>query len=165
MDLSALDLTIYPLWYTPFWHLPIVIGSACFFIVCLIAIGIWYYVRRKKRTMLPPWQVALQHLTTLESSMHTDNPQEFYVALTKILKEYLAVRYAARMDDKTDAELIAFVQTITESASAQILDVLERLPEFKFAYGQPLHEQMHADLYKSMQFVQQTIPANPQSVR
>lgn len=107
----------YDYYYIPFWQTRgFVLLFIAFVLLCVVVGGMWYYLRFRARDavlkQLTPGQWALQKLSQLspEQCASPEAFKKFYFDLTNIVKVYLHKRYGWPVLDKTDNELLEFVQ-------------------------------------------------------
>ncbi len=102
---------IYDFYYIPFWQtlwFKIIVGIAC--AIALTAIIYLIVTRRKKK--ITAWEWATQELAKLAGMQLSSKAdyKKFYFALTVITKQYLHERYGWKVSDKTDEELVAWLE-------------------------------------------------------
>ena len=134
------------------------------FILAIITFFVVRYILRKRREiMLSPWELALKQLMALPVGRCATKKdfKKFYFDLTFIMKRYFAKRYVWKVEDKTDEELIAFLQD--KKYDPTLLEKFKGLAKeavwIKFANEAALKVQAKKDLDLAVQIVQQTIPA------
>ncbi len=165
MNLEQQLYDIYPVWYTPWWHQPIVYNSALVLGLLIIGgLGYWllFYFRRKRQ--LPTSEWAQQRFNTLEEVIDTGDYNGFYKQLTAILKTYFTALYEVDIMSKTDQEVVVFLNGVDFPAHLRdtIDGVLRRALFVKFANAQAAREGMLADLAASRQIIAQTAPQDDQ---
>ena len=108
---------IYGYYFVPFY-------KETWFIVCVLIIGflilgvvilfLWKWWKKKSeiRKLLSPWEWAFEALHNLSISKceNREDFKRFYFQLTDVVKEYLHRRYDWKLDDKTDDELISYLE-------------------------------------------------------
>jgi hypothetical protein len=153
---------IYSYYEPPFWQ------TTWFYIVCaivavavVIGVTLWLVLRRKKT--LTPWQWALEELQLI-SPVHCHSKEDFkkfYFCLTDIIKTYLHKRYAWDVHDKTDNELVVFLEQ--QNFNHEIIEMLKKIAQgalwVKFANMDALKSQAEADWKTVMVMVERTTPS------
>ncbi len=156
---------IYEYYYPPFWQslwFKIIVAVV---LISLLALGIWLYLRIKKRP-LTAWEWAQLELSklTLAHYNNKDDFKKFYFTLTAIIKTYLHKRYTWQTIDKTDVELIELLEQ--QRFDQDIVDMLKKISEgalwIKFANMDVLKSQAETDLKMIHSMIIRTAP-NPQS--
>lgn len=116
------------------------------------AAGFWYWYRRYQQRQavifpaaavpsVPPYQAAMEALETLKRSglVAEGRINEFYIALSEIIRDYLAAIYAVETRDKTSAELYTELKgrETDRKALGFIKDFFEECDFVKFAKYRP----------------------------
>lgn len=110
MNNNALDFyEIYDYYTVPFWHTTWFMVIIAFFIIALI--GIIFFIIRRKKTISPSiWLEREVKKLNISSLQHKNDFKAFYFTLTHIIKVYLVRRYSWKVMDKTDDELVEFLE-------------------------------------------------------
>ncbi len=157
---------IYSVWHVPFWQTRRFFWSCvtATTLVCTALLWILYrWYRAKQRTVLTPWQHALEQLTALHKETYATKQQakECYFAMTSILKTYLHARYQYDVLGKTDEELVSYLQK-QSNVMPELPDTIQEICAgcllIKFANQEALAEQITTHLNQSIELVKQTIP-------
>lgn len=158
---------IYGYFYRPFWQTHIfkmIIITLCALVVLFCSYMLILYLKKRKNkiTTLSSWEWALKELNqlSLKKQFNKNEYKHFYFELTKIVKKYLYKRYKWNVKDKTDDELIIFLQ---EKSFDQILlnnlqEILHGALLIKFADETTLQSQIEKDLKLIIEFIKKTIP-------
>jgi len=156
----------YGIWHIPFWQQPTFIFSlkvvAAAFIVALAAYAIKKYIHYKKSKKLSPWDQAFADLENLKKKqmLSVAKGKEFYLALSAILKQYLADRFTYDVLGKTDAEVVHYLQE--HKAQQELIDDMQALVEnaqvIKFANAQAAQDQIIYDYDRVFLLVKRSIP-------
>lgn len=140
---------IYDFYYTPFWETAWFKLIIIVFALALIGIGIYLFIKRKKRA-LAPWEIALQELEklSLDNCRSSDEYKKFYFGLSHIFKSYLNKRFAWNTEDKTDDELISWLEQ--QNLAPEMLEMLKKMSSgalwIKYANVTALKSQAQEDL-------------------
>lgn len=137
------------------------------FILALIAIGVYLFLRKRKKgyyftpkVILPPHVVALQGLDKLKSSKlwQKGMEKEYYTELADILREYIDHRYNIAAPEMVTEDIINAVHlaTDTKSATASLKQILELADLVKFAKYNPFADENDLSLVNAYLFVNQT---------
>jgi hypothetical protein len=152
---------IYEYYYPPFWESLLFKITVGIILVALIALGIWLYLRTKKKP-LSAWEWAHLELSNLTPSRYNtkDDFKKFYFALTSIVKNYLHKRYEWQTVDKTDSELIGLLEQ--QQFDQEIIDMLKKISEsavwIKFANMDALKSQAETDWKMIASMIIRTTP-------
>lgn len=156
---------IYDFWHEPFWQTAwfryAVLGVG----VCLLmalAFFVWrlIFCRRKKRLM---WDVALEELAVLKTLNleEAEIRRGAYHAMTRILKNYLTLRYGWDLAGLTDNEAVIFLYE--KQVDHRIAQSFERVVlgcvMIKFAQESSVRDQVVADVALSEEIIRATIPS------
>lgn len=149
----------YPAWWSHTWvQVGLLLG-----LLLLVALVLFFILKRKKRQPLP-WEWAeeqLKKLTTDNCKNKTDF-KKYYFSLTSILKHYFHVRYFWQTDDKTDEELILLLQeqNFAQQQLDQIKKILTGAVWIKFANEEALKSQALEDKAKALDIIEKTKPTD-----
>jgi len=158
---------IYEYYTIPFWQ-KTWFYVTMFFVVGLIIGLLVFYIWYRRRRFITPWDWALMELTRLsKKSLQTkDDIKRFYFELTKILKTYLAKRYRWTIDNKTDDELVAFLEE--KKFNADLIAMLKKTAEgaqwIKFANETALKAQVDQDTQTVKILIEQTRTNDDQTI-
>lgn len=139
---------IYSYHYPPFWQ------TTTFYILLsliLLVVGgfIAFLLIMKKRRQLTPEEWAFAQLEQIKSIPRESKReyQRLYFSLTSMIKEYLAKRFDWKTVDKTDEELLTFLekQGFNKELLEKLQETLEGATRIKFANEQALKEQAQRD--------------------
>lgn len=107
----------YPVEFTPFWRtypFYIVVAFIVLLIVLLISRFVIQVIKRRPVPPLSSSAQALQELDGIKKSVTQGMPEkEAYYALTSIMKRYLQKRYDVALEDKTDTEMMSWLQDVS----------------------------------------------------
>ncbi len=150
---------IYEYYTIPFWQ-KTWFYVVLFFVVGLI-IGLFvFYIWYRRRHFTTPWDWAFAELARLsKKTLQTkDDVKRFYFELTKILKMYLAKRYRWTLDNKTDDELVRFLEE--KNFNTDLIAMLKKTSEgaqwIKFANETALKAQVDQDSQTVKIVIEQT---------
>jgi len=131
----------------------------------LLVLGVIAWVMLRKRPAVPvaPDVWALGEFTRLESAALPAKNEfgQYYDELTRIVRTYVARRYAIPADRQTSREFIAATQAHSEfpSAETERLRALLRLADLvKFAKAEPSRDECDRNLAEARGFVESTRP-------
>lgn len=148
---------VYDVWYRPWWYSKFgiaIIGIIALVVVTSILYAIWTRYMRARSFSFE--QVALLNLQELHNhSYKADHDiRDAYFKLTMIMKVYLSKKYKIALLNKTDQELISYIQELVPvQISATLQELFERSYQIKFAHA-AVSEKM---LYDDIDFVQKVI--------
>jgi hypothetical protein len=152
---------IYDYYTPPFWQ------TTWFYVVCggiilfLIGLGIYFFLRRRRKTLMA-WEWAHVELKRIApgGGACKEDFKKFYFELTAIIKMYLYRRYGWQVLDKTDTEMILFLEQ--QKFDTSIIEVLTNVAEgalwVKFADMDVLKSQAEADWKSIVAMVERTTP-------
>jgi hypothetical protein len=129
------------------------------FVLAIIALIFILFFKRKKRPVAV-WEWALKELSALkpERCITKLEYKSFYFQLTGILKTYLNKRFSWQTEDKTDEELILYLQK--QDFDSNLMEQLEKALHgaswVKFANEDALKKQAESDLKTVISVVEQT---------
>ena len=162
METQSQFFEIYDFYYVPFWQ-TIYFKIILFPIILLVLglIGLRFYLKRKRR-MITAWQWATQELEKLsiDKLVTKKDFKKFYFDLTSIIKTYLQKRYGWATQDKTDEELIEYLQkrNFDEILLKNLQTMLSGALWIKFANEDVLKTQSLKDLKLAFNLVAKTVP-------
>lgn len=142
-------------------------------IFILIALLIWFYIRKKKltlfpekpKTMLDYFEDALSKLNALESQKlwQSEQTKEYYLGLSEILREYLEGRFGVNAMESTTDEIKEelFLQ---DSLKNKVCEILAQADLAKFAKFKPLGEENIRMMKMAKDFVKHTKPKTIQEI-
>ena len=114
---------MYDYYYTPFWHTTwFLIGASLALILACIA-GFLYAKKHRGRKKLLRWQEIYGEIA--QQKVHEQSVKKFYFDLTRLLKEYLALRYQVSLTGKTDFEVIQLLKK--DSLPQELLPLVEQV--------------------------------------
>lgn len=122
----------------------------------LIAIGVWYYMKQKKKKgalvdplpVIPPYTAAVNALDRLSTGPVHD-AKAFYFDLGRILKTYLGAAYGVNCLEMTTQELGRWIRTIGDipgSLKSEITLFQDLCDPFRYAPLTPDQTQVNQDL-------------------
>lgn len=122
----------------------------------------WVWSRKRAEEALedrrPAWEKALERLANLSANNYLGNElyKEYYSELTATFKEYLGRLFAFPALDMTTRELLAAcdADTITQSATGELEEILGRADMIKFAKALPPQEIPEKDFQRVYEMVQ-----------
>ena len=136
-------------------------------ILLIIALIIWYYIRKKKltlfpekpKTMLDHYDDALDQLGKLESQKLWQNEQtkEYYLSLSEILREYLEGRFGFNAMESTTDEIKEDL-FLEDGLKNKVCEVLAQADLAKFAKFKPMGEENIRMMKLAKDFVKHTKP-------
>lgn len=150
------DYHLIPWWQTTWFKI-----TALVLALALLGLILYLVLRRKKRE-LTSWEWAEQKIKqfSLEKYTTKDDFKKFYFDITLVLKQYLQKRYGWKTEDKTDEELVNFLDK--QGFKTRLLDDLKKMLEgavwVKFAGEDVIKTQAEADLKTALLIVRQTVP-------
>jgi len=145
-------IDIYDIVYEPWW-LSTTTKIALCAVVFILTAALCYvlYKKTRKPSALLYWQQALHEIDVLEKTNFSDG-QLFYMRLTEVMKQYLQERYGMYLVDKTDAELLEFLNTserIPTHVYETMKDLFEGVVFIKFAHQHAVQERMEDAIKKT----------------
>jgi hypothetical protein len=109
---------IYGYHFVPFYKEAWFLIFMIFLAVSILGAGayfLWKWLQKKneERKQLAPWEWAFEALRNLsiERCETRDDFKKFYFEITGLLKEYLFRRYEWKLDDRTDEELLLYLES------------------------------------------------------
>ncbi|KKQ32624.1 MAG: hypothetical protein US49_C0006G0075 [candidate division TM6 bacterium GW2011_GWF2_37_49] len=128
----------------------------------LISLMIFLYLKRKKR-QITVWEWAFKELALLNPQKCTAKPEykKFYFQLTGILKAYLNRRFGWHTENKTDDELLGYLQkqNFDSIMLSELSKTLQGASWVKFANEDALKNQAETDLKTVKALVEKTKPS------
>ncbi|MCQ2083338.1 MAG: hypothetical protein MJY58_02425 [Bacteroidaceae bacterium] len=103
-------------------------------------------------------------------SAHSQNPKEYYTALTDILRVYMNERFGFNATEMTSGEILENLQNSTDKAAIdELAGLLSTADMVKFAKSVPLLGENDRNLFSAMEFVksttvQETADSEPQII-
>lgn len=155
---------IYSTIHVPFWQTSTFYKVLCIVGVIIVAMLGWYAVRRwrSQRKAQHVWDNALAQLHQLQirGLVCPEHAQLFYVALTRLIKEYMGQRFGGSWVGKTDEEFRLYITTISipDDIKKQLDDIFDGIVVIKFAQAEAAQVRMNRDFAAGKAFVQATIP-------
>ncbi|MFA6264048.1 MAG: hypothetical protein WCW33_06285 [Candidatus Babeliales bacterium] len=152
---------IYDYYTRPFWQTTWFYVLIAIFACALIIVGLYLWLRGKKKPVTA-WDWALGELqkTTPAHCVHKEDFKKFYFQLTAITKMYLHRRFGWQIQDKTDTELVLFLEQ--QAFDRTIIEMIEKVSEgalwVKFANMDVLKSQAEADWKSIVAMVERTTP-------
>jgi hypothetical protein len=155
---------IYDYYYQPIWQR--FYFKVFFIVLILLLLGVIiffvtaYIFRKRKERFLLPWEWAIRELNnlSLKKCSSKSDFKKFYFDLTLIIKKYLKQRYGWDTIDKTDDELIHYLET--KKFDKTLLNGLRKFVEsalwIKFADADALKIQAERDLKTAHDIVEST---------
>lgn len=155
---------IYHTWHVPFWQTDWFFYTVC---MCGALIGLLFFVLlvrwfKKRKHVETPWAKAVRLCEQLKAApCNTQiDAKNIYCALTDILKEYSAARYAYDVRGKTDAQLVSFLKN--NDFDALLVDHIQTIVDgallVKFAKQDALQENIQKHIALCEIIIKQTIP-------
>jgi len=159
---------IYGMVHRPWWQHPGLKIFLCgILILGIILLLARFLVKRKKEKKLTPWDKALRDIERIKSGFDPEKVgvagqvgSQFYVELSKIIKNYLHERYGYDVLGKTDQELIVWAAHKPQLSGVHemISQVLSGGEYIKFAGYQAAQEAVEQHALLAQNMVKQTIP-------
>lgn len=147
----------YPPWWTQTWAQLLVSAGVLLLIVCIV----FFLIKKKKRKQLP-WEWAESQLKklSLQGCKNKDEFKLFYYTLTTVLKRYFQLRFFWPTEDKTDEELICFLQgkNFDRVLLELVKNILSGALWIKFANEDAIKSQAQEDLAKATTIIEKTKP-------
>lgn len=155
-------------YYTPPFH-QTTLGKVVITISLLIALAliVCFVLWRRKKKALTPWQWAYKELEllTVEKCTCKDDYKKLYFHMSRILKQYLHKRYVWATEDKTDDELIPYLER--QKFDSKLLEMLKPMVDgaqwIKFANESVLRNQAAKDHATALFIIEQTTPKEHQT--
>jgi hypothetical protein len=155
---------IYEYYFQPFWQSTWfkIVASVCILLL-LLGLILFILVWRRKRKQTP-WESALDEISKLsvDKCQSKDDFKKFYFSLTWIIKKYLHKRFGWAILDKTDDELIIFLQN--KGFDVILQDSLKTMFRgavwIKFANEGVLKTQAESDLLVAKVMIEKTRPVD-----
>lgn len=155
---------IYGYYYQPIWETKAFKITTIIIILLLVFMTTYlvirHFVRKKKMFALLPWQWAFDKLNILSQKNFTtkNDFKKFYFELTDIIKGYLNKRYDWKTLDKTDNELITYleIQKFDKTLLLNLRKLTEGAIWVKFANEAALKTQAESDLKLAYEIVEKT---------
>ncbi|MFA5306558.1 MAG: hypothetical protein WC365_03850 [Candidatus Babeliales bacterium] len=154
---------IYDFYTPPFWQTTWFYVSVALFAALLIGLGIYLFIRVRTKP-LSAWEWALRELraTTPLRCNTKEDFKKFYFHLTAITKMYLHRRYSWDIDDRTDLELVQFLEQ--QAFDRDTIQMLQKVAEgalwVKYANMDALKSQAEADWKSIIAMVEHTTPVS-----
>ncbi len=145
-----------PFWQTTWFSILTIVGA-----ISLILLIVYFFMTRKKR-VLPSWEIAIQqlHKINIERCINKHDFKKIYFEISTILKHYLQERFGWNIIDKTDDELMKYLQK--NQFNTTLLESLKKLflssSFVKYADEVALKTQVEEDLKMAFKLIDQTIP-------
>jgi len=154
---------IYEFYYKPFWQTTMFqVLFGILLLSALVSFLLWIFVWHKNRK-LAPWDWALLEICKLpiDKCHSKDDFKRFYFLLTGVIKRYLYKRFNWDTIDKTDDELIKFLQN--KKFDIRLLESLQKVFDgavwVKFANEDVLKTQAESDLLVARDVIEKTRPS------
>jgi len=138
-------------------------------LVAAIVAGLLYWRRCRRQQISagpppePPWEIALRALQDLEQKLPLP-PENFFVAITDIVRRYCEARFQVRATESTTPEFLETLRLFPEFTPDQrraLTEFLGQADLIKFARADATQEQLLASLALGRRFVAETKPAPP----
>lgn len=153
---NPLDFEIYE-FYEPHWWENTWIKIAIIILGLIIIAGLTYFLLTRRRKPLTPGQLALKELAGLDGKDFSTKKEVrlAYFTLTSIIKRYLKSQFGLRVLDKTDDEVIEFIEE--KQFHAPTLEALKKIHSnsllVKFANYDMIKTQAEQDLIIARQII------------
>ena len=160
VDLEFYDIFDY--YHIPFWQKTWFIVSTCIIAFILITIASYVIYTRLHKRKLSAWEWARKELSALNTNTCTTQAdfKKLYYRLTNIIKTYLARRYDWSTHEKTDDEIINFLEK--KKFNADIIIMLKKITDdalwIKFANQSTLKSQADNDIQTVLVMIERTTP-------
>ncbi len=155
---------IYEYYEPPIWSNPWVQGVAIALVILGIGALLSYFFFYRKKSAISSWEWARRELNKLAARdyLTKEDYKNFYFSITQLLKKYLHKRYQWNTEDKTDDELIEFLQG--HGFDGMLLERLKKMLQgavwVKFANEAALRTQIETDRQIVTTIIEQTKPAD-----
>ncbi len=165
-ELDIYEYVVIPYWQTTwFWVTAIIVSIL---VIGVTAFLVFRYIqRRREEYWRRPWVRALRSLDQIDISkcLMKDDFKKFYQDLTGVVKCYLSARFAWKLIDKTDDEVVDILERVKFEPSllSSFKTLCQAAREVKFASAQALSSQAEADLVTAYRIVNETIPVDNSS--
>ncbi len=152
---------IYSYHYPPIWQTSI-FYSILFFVFLIIISIIAIFVFYKKRGQISPEEWAFSQLKEIKrvSRQSKQEYQQLYFSLTKMIKGYLFKRFEWRTINKTDKELLDYLeqQGFDQQLLEKLQATLQGATRIKFANEEALQEQAQRDFATTEELISMCTP-------
>ena len=156
----------YGMWHVPFWQTKtfciVVKVTACFIALVIVIVLYRAYKNYQKRKKVPAWTVALQELHQLKKDHKTtaEQGEQFYVAISLLLKKYLHARFGYDVLGKTDDEVVVCLEQhqCDPKVTEKVRKILQGGVIIKFANAKAVQEQISDDYALAIAIIKQTTP-------
>jgi hypothetical protein len=161
MTSTGFNDEIFDYYTPPFWETTWFAVTISIVLVGLIALAIVLYLRMRKKPM-PAWEWALLELQKISPNkcLTKEDFKRFYFNLTALTKAYLHKRFVWDTEDKTDMELIKFLEQ--QAFDKNIIETFKKIADgalwIKFANMDALKSQADADWNYVVSMIHQTKP-------
>ncbi len=155
---------IYDMVYCPWWRTKFFFFSMAVVGVLLLCAGIGYYVwrlRRLKKNILPVPEWCVKELKNIEFMALSGTLTDYsyaYVAITRVLREYISYRFGVASVHKTDEEFQRDIANVDLApADTEVLQELTmRAYRVKFARESVAVSQLFSDIVLVLDLIQKT---------
>lgn len=153
---------IYDVSYTPLWRTTPFYVAVALLAVGLLVLTLWIYLKKRRARAITPWAEASSQLELLMKKGGTDNARFFYVTMTAILKNYLERRYDFKLREKTDEEVVIFLEhsSLEDLVRDPLQKIFTRAVACKFGKLHESVEQMVLDAQVAHDIIKRTVPHN-----
>lgn len=163
MDNAKLSqlIDVYDVWYEPWWHSKYYYGCLMSFMIFLSCVLIYAFWKRYMRAQQFSFeQIALLQLQKLHQKSYDsdDSIRDAYFTMTMIMKTYLSKRYAIRLLNKTDQEIVDSIKSVVPiEIFATLQELFQRAHEIKFAYAAISLKMLYDDIDYMQRIIYKTI--------
>jgi len=141
----------------PFFSGPLWILVAAFVTVGLIAVGLWWFLGRKKNKLITPHEAAMDALALLRSKVSEGNDHDFGVGVSDVLRRFLGEALGLAAPRQTTEEFLNSLHGSLRFVPAEqdaLAGFLRHSDHLKYAQGEATTEQRLALIVAAESFVQ-----------
>jgi hypothetical protein len=127
----------------------------------VLAVAAWLFMRWWKKRPKPapptPRAVAMRELDSLRARIESMEPYRFSIAVSDVLRGFIAAQYALRATKQTSPEFLASIadaRRFTDDDRALLAEFLERCDLIKFAHVDATSADSSELLRSAIAFVQ-----------
>jgi hypothetical protein len=147
-----------PLWESLYFR--IFVYSFIFIFISLVVLFLYRYLKNRKEKMLTAWDWAILRLNKIDINKYKTKQdfKQFYFEITEIVKKYFYKRYYWHVLDKTDQELIQFLESkkFDKDLLETLIFIFNNALFIKFAGQEAFKPQAEKDLKFIYELIQKT---------
>jgi hypothetical protein len=147
-----IDVFPYPLW---------MVLTALAIALILLGLAAWLFIRWWKKRPKPapptPRAIAMRELDSLRARLESIEPYRFSIAVSDVLRGFIAAQYGLRATKQTSPEFLASMakaRQFTEDDRTLLTEFLERCDLIKFAHVDATSADSSELLRSAIAFVQ-----------